>query len=94
MTLSGNATRSQVSTLRTRWGGLDASKRALFGVLLLLLVGLLVKAFFGALTSAAIFAHPFQLDESEGMIVAETMLLDKGTAIYAVPGPDLFISAP
>lgn len=80
--------------LRADWGRLDPTRRILIGVLLLLLVGLLVRGLFGGLTSLAIFSHPFQLDESEGMIVAETMLLDKGTNIYAVPTPDLFISAP
>jgi hypothetical protein len=76
------------------FGSLDPTRRVLLVVLLLLLGGLLAKALFGALTSLAIFAHPFQFDESEGMIVAETMLLDQGVGIYAVPGPDLFISAP
>ncbi len=94
MTISRKANRLSLIEVRTWWSGLDASRRVLFGVLLLLLVGLVVKAIVGALTSVEIFAHPFQLDESEGMIVAETMLIDKGTAIYTVPGPDLFISAP
>jgi hypothetical protein len=40
------------------------------------------------------FNHPFQFDESEGMIVAETMLLDRGTNIFDPVGPDLFIAAP
>ena len=70
------------------------TRRILFVVLILLLIALLVRSLFGAFTSIAIFSHPFQLDESEGMIVAETMLLDKGVGIYAIPGPDLFISAP
>jgi hypothetical protein len=80
--------------LRAGWGKLDPARRVLIVVLLLLLVGLLVRGLLGGLTSLAIFSHPFQLDESEGMIVAETMLLDKGTNIYAVPTPDLFVAAP
>jgi hypothetical protein len=76
------------------WSNLHPTKRVLLAVLLLLLVGLLARGLFGGLTSLAIFSHPFQLDESEGMIVAETMLLDQGTNIYAVPTTDLFIAAP
>ena len=67
---------------------------ALTGLLVLLLVGLVVKSLFSAATSAQMWAYPFQFDESEGMIVAETMLLDRGVSIFDVPGPDLFISAP
>ncbi|MEA2574353.1 MAG: hypothetical protein QOH93_1651, partial [Chloroflexia bacterium] len=67
---------------------------ALTGVLMLLLAGLVVRSAFSAATSAQMWAYPFQFDESEGMIVAETMLLDRGISIYDVPGPDLFISAP
>ncbi|HET6312852.1 MAG TPA: hypothetical protein VFH60_03375 [Chloroflexia bacterium] len=67
---------------------------ALTGALALLLVGLAVKSGLSAATSAQMWAYPFQFDESEGMIVAETMLLDRGVSIFDVPGPDLFISAP
>lgn len=67
---------------------------ALLVVLLALLAGLATKAFFSLGTHAAMFGHPFQFDESEGMIVAETMLLDKGVNIYAPLTPDLFIAAP
>jgi hypothetical protein len=41
-----------------------------------------------------IFNFAFQVDESESMIVAETLMMDRGTDIYALPGPDRFISAP
>ncbi len=41
-----------------------------------------------------IFNFAFQVDESESMIVAETLLMDHGTDIYALPGPARFISAP
>jgi hypothetical protein len=66
----------------------------LTGALVLLLAGLAVKSAFSAATSAQMWTYPFQFDESEGMIVAETMLLDQGVLIFDVPGPDLFISAP
>ena len=39
-------------------------------------------------------ATPSSSTSSEGMIVAETMLLDKGVAIYDKPTADLFIAAP
>jgi len=45
-------------------------------------------------TQAEIFSFPFQLDESEGMIVAETMLLSQGTNIFDPVTPDLFVAAP
>lgn len=67
---------------------------ALLAVLALLLVGLLVKAVYSVPTSAAMFAYPFQFDESEGMIVAETILLDSGVNIFETPGPELFVAAP
>ncbi|HET6261640.1 MAG TPA: hypothetical protein VFG99_05305, partial [Chloroflexia bacterium] len=51
---------------------------ALTGALALLLVGVAVKSGLSAATSAQMWAYPFQFDESEGMIVAETMLLDRG----------------
>lgn len=41
-----------------------------------------------------IFNFAFQVDESESMIVAETLLMDRGVDIYGLPGPDRFISAP
>jgi hypothetical protein len=41
-----------------------------------------------------IFNFAFQVDESESMIVAETLLMDRGMDIFALPGPDRFISAP
>jgi hypothetical protein len=40
------------------------------------------------------FQYPFQFDESEGMIVAETGLLDHGVDIFAPLTPNLFIAAP
>jgi hypothetical protein len=94
MALADKGQSSLPTRLQAGWGRLDPTRRVLLAVLLILLVGLLIRGLFGGLTSLAIFAHPFQLDESEGMIVAETMLLDQGTNIYAMPTPDLFISAP
>ncbi len=66
----------------------------LTAVLAVLLVALLARAAVSASTSAQMWAYPFQFDESEGMIVAETLLLDRGVPIYDTPGPDLFIAAP
>ncbi|HEY0068962.1 MAG TPA: hypothetical protein VGE04_03245 [Chloroflexia bacterium] len=66
----------------------------LTAALVVLLMGLAAKSVFSAATSAQMWAYPFQFDESEGMIVAETLLLDRGVSIYDVPTPDLFISAP
>jgi hypothetical protein len=73
---------------------LRASRLALLAALLLLLAGLAWKDLDSARTSAKFFSFPFQFDESEGMIVAETQLLDRGVDIYLKPGPDLFIAAP
>jgi hypothetical protein len=67
---------------------------ALIVVLLLLLAGLAAKVVYATGTQAAMFNHPFQLDESEGMIVAETLLLDRGVDIFAPVTPDLFVAAP
>lgn len=63
-------------------------------LLALLLAALLSRSAVSAVTSAQMWAYPFQFDESEGMIVAETLLLDRGVPIYNTPGPDLFIAAP
>ncbi|HET9495322.1 MAG TPA: hypothetical protein VFR15_13920, partial [Chloroflexia bacterium] len=48
----------------------------------------------GVGTQAEFFTFPYQLDESEGMIVAETMLLSQGTNIFDPVTPDLFFAAP
>src|SRR4051794_3774493 len=66
----------------------------LVGALALLLAAFLWKDISSAQMSASMFGYPFQFDESEGMIVAETMLFDKGVAIYDRPTADLFIAAP
>ncbi len=55
---------------------------------------LLAKLVFSLNISWQIFNFAFQVDESESMIVAETVLMSRGTNIYATPGPDLFVSAP
>ncbi|HYP40223.1 MAG TPA: hypothetical protein VEX13_07660, partial [Chloroflexia bacterium] len=67
---------------------------ALTVVVGLLFIALLAKGVASAATAAEMFLYPFQFDESEGMIVAETMLMDQGVGIFALPTPDLFISAP
>src|SRR5438128_11426748 len=66
----------------------------LLAALLLLVGGLLLKSVSSAQMSAALFSYPFQFDESEGMIVAETTLLDHGVNIYDRPTPDLFVAPP
>ena len=63
-------------------------------ILLVLLLILGIRIIFGASTSATMFTFPFQFDESEGMIVAETMLIDQGVNIFEHPTPTLFIAAP
>lgn len=63
-------------------------------VVALLLAGLAIKVLFAGATTAAMFQHPFQFDESEGMIVAETMLMDRGVPIFDPNGPEMFIAAP
>ncbi len=55
---------------------------------------LLVKVIFSLNIIWQIFNFAFQVDESESMIVSETLLLDHGTNIYSLPSPDRFISAP
>jgi hypothetical protein len=55
---------------------------------------LLLKVADSARLMGGLFLWPQQLDESESMIVAETLLLDGGTNIWARPTPQLFISAP
>ena len=79
---------------RSNAGRLLPARRIVFALLIIALLGLLARALISGLTAAVIFNHPFQLDESEGMIVAETMLLDDGESIYRNLTPDLFISAP
>ena len=41
-----------------------------------------------------ILNYPFQVDESEGMIVAEVGMMSKGIDIFAQPQTNVFISAP
>ncbi len=55
---------------------------------------LIVKVLFSLNIIWQIFNFPFQVDESEGMIVAETLLMDRGNDIYALLNPDRFIAAP
>ena len=45
-------------------------------------------------TMIAFWNWPFQSDESESMIVVETLLLDHGVNIYARLTPEQFIAAP
>jgi 4-amino-4-deoxy-L-arabinose transferase-like glycosyltransferase len=41
-----------------------------------------------------IFNYAFQVDESESMIVAETVMMTRGVDIFALPSSERFISAP
>lgn len=67
---------------------------AMLAVCALLVIGLAAKTVASAVTSVEMFQYPFQFDESEGMIVAETGLLDHGVDIFAPLTPNLFIAAP
>ena len=77
---------------RTR--GERAARIVLLSTLALFLLGLLLRDVSSARMSSQLFAYPFQFDESEGMIAAETMLLDRGNDIYLKPTPTLFVAAP
>lgn len=66
----------------------------LLGALGLLTLLLALKALQTVQTMLEFFNWPFQFDESESMIVAETLLLDHGVNIYGKLGPDQFIAAP
>ncbi|HEX2912663.1 MAG TPA: hypothetical protein VH186_17795 [Chloroflexia bacterium] len=61
---------------------------------LLAFVLLAAKLLFSLNIIWQIFNFAFQVDESESMIVSETLLMNRGVDIYARPGPELFISAP
>lgn len=67
---------------------------AALGLALLIAALLLWRTAQSAQFSAGIFGYPFQVDESEGMIAAETLLLDQGQNIYTFPGPQQFVAAP
>ncbi|NWJ46556.1 MAG: hypothetical protein HXX08_11810 [Chloroflexi bacterium] len=63
--------------------------------LFLLLGGLLLaKIIFSFNIMWQIFNYPFQVDESEGMIVSEVGMMAKGVDIFAPPSREIFISAP
>lgn len=55
---------------------------------------LLAKLLFSLNITWQIFNFAFQVDESEGMIVAETLLMDRGVDIYAPLTPERFVAAP
>lgn len=86
---SGTVTGKQPASKGLRRAGV-----VLTAALALLLIVLASRAVVSATTSAQMWAYPFQFDESEGMIVAETLLLGRGVPIYNTPGPELFIAAP
>jgi len=72
----------------------DWATWALGGALALLAALLLARVLDNARIMAGLFNWPFQHDESESMIVAETLLLDHGVNIYAKLTPQQFIAAP
>ncbi len=55
---------------------------------------LLAKILFSLNIIWQIFNFAFQVDESEGMIVAETLLMNKGVDIFGLPTSERFIAAP
>ncbi len=72
----------------------DWATWALGGALALLALLLTLRVLDNARIMAGLFVWPFQHDESESMIVAETLLLDHGVNIYAKLTPQQFIAAP
>ncbi len=87
-TNSGYGLRSQ--KLRpTRWEDWIA-----WGLVALLGLLLIAKIFFSLNIMWQILNYPFQVDESEGMIVAEVEMMSKGVDIFAQSPSDVFISAP
>ena len=75
------------------------TRRGLKSWLILVLSGLTVGLLLAKITFSLniiwqIFNFAFQVDESEGMIVAETLLIDKGVNIYALLTPKRFVAAP
>jgi hypothetical protein len=66
----------------------------LLAALVVLAVVLALKVRDTAQTMAGFFNWPFQFDESESMIVAETLLLDRGMDIFGKLTPEQFIAAP
>ncbi|HMA34774.1 MAG TPA: glycosyltransferase family 39 protein [Chloroflexia bacterium] len=74
--------------------GRDWTAWLLLAAVALLALLLLGKVVDSITTMLAFFNWPFQFDESEGMIVAETLLLDHGVNIYGPLTPAQFIAAP
>ncbi|MGI8586841.1 MAG: glycosyltransferase family 39 protein [Chloroflexia bacterium] len=89
MTHADPAPRRTFLPARGDWAGW-----LLLGALALLAALLLLKLLDTATIMRALFNWPFQHDESESMIVSETLLLDHGTNIYANLTPQQFIAAP
>lgn len=63
-------------------------------ILLLVLVPLLLKVPTAARFSASIFSYPFQVDDSEGVILSEANWLARGVDPYQPARPDFFTAAP
>jgi hypothetical protein len=81
--------RARLWPARGDWAGwLLLAALALLGGLLLLKVIDTIQIMIGP------FNWPFQSDESESMIVAETLLLDRGVNIFGPITPQQFIAAP
>lgn len=69
-------------------------KQPLFWLWLIVFGVLAAKTLFSLNIMWQIFNFAFQVDESESMIVSETVMLSKGVDIFARPTADVFISAP
>src|SRR5215212_9067994 len=72
----------------------DWADWVLLGALGLLALLLALKVVDTVETMIGFFNWPFQFDESESMILAETLLLDRGVNIFGTLTPEQFIAAP
>lgn len=76
-------------------GGMATVRRWLPTLLLLLaLLPIALKAPAAARFSASILTYPFQVDDSEGVILSEAQLLARGVDPYQPARPDFFTAAP
>lgn len=80
---------SAVSAARPKW-----LFYVLLGLAAVASLLLIAKFVFSLNIVGHLFNFPFQLDESEGMLVAEVHLMDSGLNLYAQPNTTMFISAP
>jgi 4-amino-4-deoxy-L-arabinose transferase-like glycosyltransferase len=86
--------RVEAVTARKAQGNGQLVRWLVWGTGGLALILLLAKLIFSLNIMWNIFNYAFQVDESEGMIVAETLLMDRGVDIYAPLTNERFIAAP